>query len=126
MQTPTYDIFLGVLLWSLAMALPLMLIFIPSAEFKAVLLTLVYPNLLVFLSRNGRFWVSKGVIAGASIVAFIISILLRFIPNVKDALDNPTSNQAISATVMTSLIVIFFIVFAAAGHFYGLYNSSTL
>lgn len=124
MQTPTYDIFLGILMWSLAMVIPLMLIFIPNAEFKTVLLTLIYPNLLVFLSRNGRFWVSKGVVFGASIVAFILSILLRFIPTVKDALDNPTSNQAVSATVMTSLIVVFFLVFAFAGHFYGMYNTN--
>lgn len=125
MQTPVYDIFLAILLWSLVMVVPLMLIFIPNAEFKTVLLTLIYPNLLVFLSRNGRFWVSKGVVFGASVVAFILSLLLRFIPSVKTALDDPTSNQAISATVMTCLIVVFFMVFAFAGHFYGMYNSNS-
>jgi hypothetical protein len=75
MQTPAFDIFLGILLWALAMVIPLLLIFVPNAEFKTALLTLVYPNLLVFLSRNGRFWISKGVVAGASVVAFVLSIL---------------------------------------------------
>ena len=124
MATEAYDIFLGVFFWALVMLMPLLIIFVKNGEFKAALLTLVYPNLIAFLSRNGRFWVSSKVIAGASIVAFMLSLLLRMIPKVRAAFDDPNNNQAISASVLGSIILVFFIVIAVSGSVWGMYNSS--
>ena len=124
MGTGAYDIFVGILLWALAMILPLLIIFVNNGEFKAALLTLVYPNLIAFLSREGRFWVSSKVIAGASIVAFLLSLLLRLNPTVKKAFDDPNSNKTVSASVLSVIIFVFFVIIGAYGSVYGMYNSN--
>lgn len=120
----TSDIVKGILLWFFVMLIPLLVLFIKNGEVKAALLTLVYPNLLAFLSRSGRFWISNKVIAAASIVTFLVSLLLRLIPSVKKALDDPTNNQAISASILALLVFIFFVIIAVSGLTFGMYNSN--
>ena len=124
MATGAYDITLGIFLWSLAMLFPLLMIYVKNGEFKAALLTLVYPNLLSFLIRTGRFWISSKLIAGASIVAFLTSILLIQNSTIRKAFEDPTNNKAISASVFSVLILIFFIVIGVYASMEGMYNSN--
>ena len=124
MMTAPFDIFLGIFLWALAMVMPMLLIYVKNAEFKSVMLTLIYPNMLAFLARSGRFWVSQRVIIMASIAAFLLSLTLRAIPSVKKALDDPSADVARSAGVMSALVSFFFIVMAAISFSDGMYNSN--
>jgi cytochrome b561 len=124
MATGAGDIFLGILMWSLVMILPLLILYVKNGEVKAALLTLVYPNLLSYLAREGRFWISYKAIAGASIIAFLLSLVLRMNSTVQKALDDPTNNQAVSASVLAILLFVFFVVIAVYGSTFGMYNSN--
>lgn len=124
MATGTGDIFLGILLWALVMVIPLLILYVKNGEVKAALLTLVYPNLLSYLAREGRFWISYKAIAGASIIAFLLSLVLRMNSSVQKALDDPTNNKAVSASVLAVLLLIFFVVIGVYGTVWGMYNSN--
>ena len=116
------DISKGLGLWMVAMLTPLLMTYIKNGEFRILVLTLIYPNLISFLSRSGRFWVSHQVIAIASIVAFVTSLLLRFSSSARDALDNPDSNKILSGTLLAVIIAVFFITMGIVSMTMGMYG----
>jgi hypothetical protein len=118
----TIDLAQGLVLWTVAMLLPLLMTFIKNGEFRILVLTLVYPNLLSFLARSGHFWVSHKVVLAASLAAFLVSLLLRLSPKARDAIDNPDS--ALSGVLIATIVIVFFAAMWGASAALGMYDSS--
>jgi hypothetical protein len=104
METPLKNIFISVLMWSVAMLLPVLITYYNKVNpaVSAVLLTVLYPILLSFLSRRASFWVTSTVVMLASIVSLITSLVITYVIKAKSPL------------VITGVPILFFII-ALAG-----------
>jgi len=120
----TLDLVQGLVLWTIAMLTPLLMTYIKSGEFRILILTLVYPNLLSFLARASHFWVSHKVVFAASLAAFLVSLLLRLSPQARDAIDNPDANKPLTGTLLATIVIVFFAAMWGASATLGMYDSS--
>jgi membrane-bound ClpP family serine protease len=117
-KTAPYDIMMGSLLWTIFLSIPLMSIFFKSAELKLLILTLVNPVAISYLSRTGRFWVSKGVVAMAGIAAFIFgSILVRSSNKINQAIADPETNKSAAATSLSFVMLVFLLTMVLSSYF---------
>ena len=114
MSTATLDLFKGVSLWAIAMVIPVIMMCVPNATARIILLTLIYPTMLSFFSRFGHFWVSHGVVYAACGLTLLFSWLLTLSPQAKDAIENPEKNEAIAGSVMGSILALFLIIMFVA------------
>ena len=106
MKTALSTVFTGTALWTLAMAIPLIIWYVNSGEFKTAMF-LVYPMIISILSRTGWFWIRPEILAYSSIIAFLYGTLLRRNEEVRKSMDDPQSNKAVSAVSLTSITVVF-------------------
>jgi hypothetical protein len=120
----TSDLMKGLGLWAIAMLLPLIMMNISNPS-QIVLFTLIYPNVIAFLSRSGRFWVSQSVVAVASIVTVAVVLLLRMSQQSRDALDGD-KNRPLKGTLLATIILTFFLTMALGSMGFGMYGSDVL
>ena len=120
----TSDLLKGMTLWILAMLMPLLTTYVTNGTFRLAVLTFVYPIMIAFLARSGRFWVSQTVIVLASAVALGMALLLRLSPQARDAIDNPDKNKSLSGIIIASIITVFFIVMGVASMGLGMYGAN--
>ena len=125
-KTAPYDIFIGSLMWAIYMALPLMSLLFTNSELKLMILTLISPVAMSYLARSGRFWVAKGVIGIASVVAFIYgTVLIRASENVRLSIQNPQDKKATAATSLASISLVFLLTMMGVSYFIEpMYNPS--
>ncbi len=116
-KTATIDLFTGAFLWLLAMIVPLLAMLVKGGAFKTTLLNVVYPILLAFLSRTGKFWVTKSAVFMAAIVTYFFSMAMRLIGHVKDAMDDPDKDRALAITGYSLNVVVFIVMLIAVGAF---------
>lgn len=117
-KTAPYDIMMGSLLWTIFLSIPLMSMFFKSAEIKLLMLTLVSPVAISYLSRTGRFWVSKGVVAMAGIAAFIFgNILIQSSNKIKQAIADPETNKSTAAISLSFIMVVFLLIMVLSSYF---------
>jgi hypothetical protein len=81
MQGTYFDLFLGVFLWTIVMLIPLLISYFKTDNpvVSLFLLTTLYPNMLSYLTRNGRFWVTHTVLYIASVAALAVGLFLYFV-----------------------------------------------
>jgi len=117
-KTAPYDIFIGSLMWAIFMSLPLMSLLFTNSELKLMILTLISPVAMSYLARSGRFWVAKGVIGIASVVAFIYgTILIRSSDNVRLSIQNPQNKKVAAATSLASIVLVFLLTIMGVSYF---------
>jgi len=117
-KTAPYDIFIGSMLWAIFMSLPLMSLLFTNSELKLMILTLISPVAMSYLARSGRFWVAKGVIGIASVVAFIYgTILIRSSDNVRLSIQNPQNKKVAAATSLASIVLVFLLTIMGVSYF---------
>jgi hypothetical protein len=116
------DLMKGISLWVVAMLMPLLTTYIKDAQFRMVIITLVYPNVLALLSRSGRFWISQSVIISASMAAFVTMMLIRLSPGARDALNNPDKNKTLFGLLIAAIMVVFFLAMGLASAAMGMYG----
>lgn len=82
------QLFIGVLMWSLVMALPSLISYFKDTNptLSLILLTSLYPTILAHLSRSGSFWVSYPVIMISSAIALTISLALVYLIKTKNTI----------------------------------------
>ena len=80
MQTSWSQLFIGVLLWTIMMLIPVFINFFQVSHpvVSAALLTTLYPVILTYLVRYNRFWVSPTVIILSSMCALLTSLALNY------------------------------------------------
>jgi hypothetical protein len=88
MQVSMSQLFIGVLMWSLVMALPSLISYFKDTNptLSLILLTSLYPTILAHLSRSGSFWVSYPVIMISSAIALTISLALVYLFKTKNTI----------------------------------------
>jgi len=111
----------AVTLWTIIMILPLILWYIDSAIFR-MLVYLLYPIIIALTSRQGVFWIDMVVIMGASIITFLMGLLLNLNKDNRDALKKPRENKVRSAIIFTILSIIFIASLTTAGSISHIYN----
>ena len=86
MQTSMYQLFIGVLMWTIVMIMPPLIAHYKNANpvIATALLTTLYPISISFLSRRGSFWLSPNVIMLASVAALIVSLGIRYTLNINN------------------------------------------
>jgi hypothetical protein len=72
------QLFVGVLLWTIIMMLPVLITFFNKTNplVSSAILTVLYPIAIAILCRKGSFWVSYPVIMGASVASLFMWIIL--------------------------------------------------
>ena len=72
------QLFVGVLLWTIIMMLPVLITFFHKTNplVSSAILTVLYPIAIAILCRKGSFWVSYPVIMGASVASLFMWIIL--------------------------------------------------
>ena len=125
-KTAMNDIFIGSLMWSIYMCLPLMSLLFTNSELKLLILTLISPVAISYLARSGRFWVAKGVVASASVAAFIYgTILIRSSDNVRLSIQDPNNKQTTAAVSLSSIVLVFLLTMMLVSYFVEpMYNPS--
>jgi hypothetical protein len=120
----TSDLVKGMALWILAFSVPILLVYLKNPEVRIGLITLAYPIILASLARTGRFWVSKRVIVISALVAFGMSMLLRFSTSARAAIDKPDEHKVLSSVIYSSILIVFFLVMALTSMGLGMYGSN--
>lgn len=102
------DLFKGVGLWTVAMVMPVLMLYIPNATFRIIMLTLIYPTVLSYFCRFGHFWVSHGVLLISCAVTLIFAWAVKQSPDADAAIgSDPQKNKAITGAVMGSILLVF-------------------
>ena len=72
------QLFVGVMLWTIIMMLPVLITFFNKTNplVSSAILTVLYPIAIAILCRKGSFWVSYPVIMGASVASLFMWIIL--------------------------------------------------
>ena len=85
MQTSWGQLFIGVLLWTLAMLMPILISYFQTTNtvVSLFLLTTLYPTLLSHLCRYGSFWISYQVLMAASAISLAVALFLIYILKTK-------------------------------------------
>ena len=81
MQTSAYQLFVGVLMWSIIMLMPSLISYFQDTNpfVATALLTTLYPISISVLSRRPNFWVSPTVIMLAAVASLMVSIAADYI-----------------------------------------------
>ena len=108
-------------LWAMVMIIPLILWYIDSSFFR-IFVYLLYPILIALMSRQGVFWIDMSVIMGASIVTFLLGLLLNLNKGNSDAMKKPIENKLRSALIFTFLSLVYVSIIFGAGNIRHIYN----
>ena len=109
----------AVLLWSLPFIFLVIIQYIKNAEAKSILMAVIYPLLISFISRNARFWVKRSALSIPALITLLYILLItssKYKKN-QDAIVNPTDNKTRSGLVFASIIVIFMLIMFLNGVF---------
>ena len=100
MQVPVSQMFIGILMWSIVMLMPSLITYFKTINpvVSLLLLTMLYPLLLSFLSRSGNFWISYPVIMISSVIAVCMSLILIYAFK--------TTNQAVLSFVPIATFIV--------------------
>lgn len=94
--------------WGLLMSVPAMATIFTEPILNLMLMTIVLPMAVSFLSRSGTFFVNTQTVLIASIATFFFSYLLQsFIPKFKGTLKEPQRNRVNTGMVYASIIIMF-------------------
>lgn len=80
MQSTWTQWFIGILLWSIIMLLPVLITYFHKINpmISTLLLTTFYPVAVAFMTRNGYFWISTNIILAAASIALTMSLILIY------------------------------------------------
>jgi hypothetical protein len=126
MPTPTSDLMIGILMWMVVMIMPLLVLFIDNVQVRMTLLFLLYPSAMSFMARNPHFFISQSVIFGASLAAFLLFMLLRLSPQIRDLLKNPSEHKGKNIGILSGLLGLFFLVILVWGMTGMVYDSDVM
>jgi len=124
MVTATSDVLKGIALWALAMVAPVLMVSISNSTFRLIFLTLVFPMVLSFLCRAGHFWVTHANVMIASVITFLLALVIQLNSNAKSAVENPDQNKTVAGLVYGSLVLTFLISMFIASKWVDMYSAS--
>jgi hypothetical protein len=94
--------------WGLLMSVPAMTTIFTEPILNLMLMTIVLPMAVSFLSRSGTFFVNTQTVLVASIGTFFLSYLLQSLwPKFKDTLKEPQKNKVNTGMAYAGIIVLF-------------------
>lgn len=92
--------------WGLLMSIPAMTTLFTEPILNLMLMTIVLPMAVSFLSRSGTFFVNTQTVLVASIATFFFSYLLQsFWPKFKETLKDPQKNKINTAIAYFGIII---------------------
>ena len=109
----------AVLLWSLPFIFLVIIQYIKNAEAKSILMAVIYPLLISFISRNARFWVKRSALSIPALITLLYILLItssKYKKN-QDAIVKPTDNKTRSGLVFASIVVMFMLIMFLNGVF---------
>ena len=118
-KTPLDALTPAVLLWSLPFIFLVIIQYIKNAEAKSILMAVIYPLLISFISRNARFWVKRSALSIPALITLLYILLItssKYKKN-QDAIVNPTVDKTRSGLVFASIIVMFMLIMFLNGVF---------
>ncbi len=94
--------------WGLLMSVPAMTTLFTEPILNLMLMTIVLPMAVSFLSRSGTFFVNTQTVLVASIATFFFSYLLQsFWPKFKETLKEPQKNKVNTGMAYAGIIIMF-------------------
>ncbi len=94
--------------WGLLMSVPAMTTIFTEPILNLMLMTIVLPMAVSFLSRSGTFFVNTQTVLVASIATFFFSYLLQsFWPKFKETLKDPQKNKVNTGMAYAGIIIMF-------------------
>jgi len=113
MQTSWGQLFIGVLLWTLAMLMPILISYYQTENpvVSLFLLTTLYPTLISHLCRYGSFWISYQVLMAASAISLAVALFLIYVTQ--------TKNQVILNVIPLTVFILALGVFSMQFNMYG-------
>ena len=94
--------------WGMLMSVPAMTTLFTEPILNLMLMTIILPTAVSFLSRSGTFFVSTQTVLIASIATFFFSFVLQsFWPKFKDILSEPHKNKIHTGMAYVGIISMF-------------------
>jgi hypothetical protein len=94
--------------WGMLMSVPALTSLFTEPTLNLMLMTVVMPMAVSFLSRSGTFFVSTQTVLVASIATFLFSYLLQmFWPKFKETLKEPQKNKVNTGMAYAGIIGMF-------------------
>ena len=94
--------------WGLLLSVPAMTTIFTEPILNLMLMTIVLPMAVTFLSRSGTFFVNTQTVLVASIATFFFSYVIQsFWPKFKETLKEPQKNKVNTGMAYSGIIVMF-------------------
>lgn len=94
--------------WGLLMSVPAMTTIFTEPILNLMLMTIVLPMAVTFLSRSGTFFVNTQTVLVASIATFFFSYVIQsFWPRFKETLKEPQKNKVNTGMAYSGIIIMF-------------------
>tara|TARA_R110002072_G_scaffold41761_7_gene116798 strand:- start:905 stop:1324 length:420 start_codon:yes stop_codon:yes gene_type:complete len=104
----SYSPYPAAIQWGLLMSVPAMTTIFTEPILNLMLMTIVLPMAVSFLSRSGTFFVNTQTVLVASIGTFFLSYLIQsFWPKFKETLKEPQKNKFNTGIAYAGIIVLF-------------------
>ena len=101
--------------WGLLLSIPAMTSLFTEPVLNLLLMTIVMPMAVSFLSRSGTFFVNTQIILVASIATYFFSYILQsFWPRFKETLKNPYKNKVNTGMAYAGIIMMFMLFMVGA------------
>lgn len=119
MKTYRDHIIKGMLSWSLPMLMPILISFLnDKLYFNILMISLIYPLVLINVSKSPAFRISTAALAYAGIAMLILSyIIITWSKKGKEALSNPKEHRTTAAFIYAGYYLLFFLMIFLSGAF---------
>jgi hypothetical protein len=123
-STPFSLAFKAIFLWVAVMLPTLISLVTKDYTINIIMLTVLFPIMLAFLvnMKQSPFIVKTSVIGVASMITFFTMYLIsKFVPKIKDALQDPGQNRATTITIIILIAVVYSVAMGISGYFLPMY-----
>jgi hypothetical protein len=116
-KTPTSLVIEAMITWGPPMFVPFFSMFLNKyLTFNVLNISVIYPIILSFASRNAKFWITRKSLLLMCISTLLVSFgLTRINKKSKEALKNPDAHLSLSIPLFLTIMAAFFISFFIVG-----------
>jgi len=120
MKTPRDYLFKGMMAWSVPMLLPILISFLnDKLYFNILMISLIYPLVLVNAAKSSSFRISRTPLAYAGIASLILSyVIITWSEKGKQALSNPKEHRTTAAFIYAGYYLLFFLIMFISGAYF--------
>ncbi len=113
----------GVALWIMTMLPTLLTLVTRDFTINIILLVVLFPIMLSYLSKMGTFQIKTAVIGiAAAITFFVLYIISKAFPKIQNAMANPGENRTTTIIVIVLISSIFALAMGGASMFVPMYD----